>query len=430
MIRSFPSYTPEQLDLLNIMRSTFLVVVFLCGYYILSYAQTGVKFLTEKDFVSVVTSEKPIYLDFYTDWCVPCKVMDKEVFQDKLVGDYYNEHFVSYKINAESEIGEVIARKYDIGAYPTSIFLDEDLNVISRKIGGMPVRVFLQAGETALETRTSFSVVHTNIDSLYAEIQHLDKFGLESRVLVNHYFNSIKAEDFEKQQNLDLLFSKVTFLDYDNMGYIYFIDRVETFKSDTARVRNLLFKPHAIKPIFQAYSYDQNLSHFLSLPLIEALTTSEREKDPVLFAKVMSERRKLYKSIHNQKEPPFMFQRGIYRREIVFYSLLSFTDSVARAAYAFQQFLLDGETPESVFKENQRIYRNILENSSHFRDKKSLTQEEENRLNLHLEMYLEDLDLILVSFHEVDAPSNRIKEVQDFKDKLLELRETGRTQAR
>lgn len=60
-----------------------------------------------------------------------------DAFQDKLVGDYFNEHFVSYKINAESEIGRQIAERNEVVAYPTSIFLDEELKILSRKQGSM-----------------------------------------------------------------------------------------------------------------------------------------------------------------------------------------------------------------------------------------------------------------------------------------------------
>ena len=34
---------------------------------------------------------KVVFVDIYADWCLPCKVMDKEVFEDKATADFLNE---------------------------------------------------------------------------------------------------------------------------------------------------------------------------------------------------------------------------------------------------------------------------------------------------------------------------------------------------
>lgn len=44
---------------------------------------------------------KPIFMDVYTDWCGPCKMLDKNTFQDKTVADYINANYYPVKFNAE-----------------------------------------------------------------------------------------------------------------------------------------------------------------------------------------------------------------------------------------------------------------------------------------------------------------------------------------
>lgn len=39
--------------------------------------------------------KKLIYLDAYTTWCGPCKMMKKNIFPDEAVGKFYNQHFVN-----------------------------------------------------------------------------------------------------------------------------------------------------------------------------------------------------------------------------------------------------------------------------------------------------------------------------------------------
>lgn len=44
---------------------------------------------------------KPIFMDVYTDWCGPCKILDKKTFHDKKVVEFITAHYYPVKFNAE-----------------------------------------------------------------------------------------------------------------------------------------------------------------------------------------------------------------------------------------------------------------------------------------------------------------------------------------
>ena len=96
---------------------------------------------------SAKRSGKPIMLDFYTSWCVPCKVMDEETFTLPQVYNELNENFLSMKINCEYFEGMDLAEKYHVGAYPSFVFLNANGETKGTYIGSMSSTEFIQVLE-------------------------------------------------------------------------------------------------------------------------------------------------------------------------------------------------------------------------------------------------------------------------------------------
>ena len=95
-----------------------------CATGLITVAQTNFRHISFDEAIAAAKQEnKMVFIDFYTDWCGPCKMMAKEVFPQKKVGDYFNEKFVCVKFNAEKE-GKELAARYQVKAYPTFIVLN------------------------------------------------------------------------------------------------------------------------------------------------------------------------------------------------------------------------------------------------------------------------------------------------------------------
>ncbi|MFC3161210.1 Thioredoxin [Chryseobacterium arachidis] len=112
----------------------------------------GIKF-EEGNFAAVLAKAKKenklVFIDAYTTWCGPCKLMVKNVFPQKPVGDYYNANFVNAKIDMEKGEGIEIAKKYNVKAFPTYLFVDGNGELVHRTLGYVEEKDFIQFAKDA-----------------------------------------------------------------------------------------------------------------------------------------------------------------------------------------------------------------------------------------------------------------------------------------
>lgn len=97
---------------------------------------------------------KPIFVDFYAEWCGPCKFMSKNVFTDAEVGNYYNTNFISVKIDAEKEEAELV-RASQIEAYPSLYYFSPDGKVINKNIGALDKAGLIAFGKKVLNGQSA-----------------------------------------------------------------------------------------------------------------------------------------------------------------------------------------------------------------------------------------------------------------------------------
>ncbi|MDE2127959.1 MAG: thioredoxin family protein [Armatimonadetes bacterium] len=85
-------------------------------------------------------SHKLVMIDFYTDWCVWCKKLDKDTYPDPSVVKAASQ-FVPLKLNAEKD-GKEQAQTYHVTGYPTIVFVDADGKMAGELVGYEPAAQF------------------------------------------------------------------------------------------------------------------------------------------------------------------------------------------------------------------------------------------------------------------------------------------------
>lgn len=106
-------------------------------------AQTNFRHISFAEAQKAAEKEKKlIFVDFYTSWCVPCKIMINTVFPQKAVGDFMNDRFVCVKYDAEKEEADLV-KSSKIKVYPTFVIFNADGTEVNRKMGGGSAESFI-----------------------------------------------------------------------------------------------------------------------------------------------------------------------------------------------------------------------------------------------------------------------------------------------
>src|SRR5215469_5579068 len=94
---------------------------------------------------------KIVFVDFYTTWCGPCRLMDKTTWTNDEVIRLLNEKTVPIRVDADKETK--LAERYRIEGYPTMLLLKSDGTELDRFLGYRDAKTFLADFNAALKGR-------------------------------------------------------------------------------------------------------------------------------------------------------------------------------------------------------------------------------------------------------------------------------------
>lgn len=178
--------------------------------------------------------KKLIFVDCYTSWCGPCRWMEKKIFTNDTVADYFNQHFVCAKFNMEKGEGIELAKTYTVQSYPNFLFINANGEIVHRGAGAYntnPLLLLAKNAETPGKTYGSMVAKYNqgnhDADFILNYLLVVQSSDLNTNDIVSGYFATQKESDLSNRSNWTILLKYVT--DVSNNAFKYLIANKELF---------------------------------------------------------------------------------------------------------------------------------------------------------------------------------------------------------
>lgn len=260
-------YFPKNIQ--NILMQRTLVLALICLPIFLNAQKVEDKGLRFENNISwnqikakAKFEKKYIFIDCYTTWCMPCKMMDKNVYPLEQIGEIVNSKFLSVKVQMDTSkrddegikkwysIAHDFQNTYNIDAFPTFLFFSPEGKLVHRGVGLKSVEEFMKLVSDAVDSNKQ---IYTQLERYQRNIRNYQALPSLAKnvysVLQNRELAYKIAEDYNKNylNNLtnDQLFVK------DNIEFITWYPKVlqsgdryfYIFLNDAKKIDSIIGQP-------------------------------------------------------------------------------------------------------------------------------------------------------------------------------------------
>lgn len=293
---------------------------------------------SESDWNKAITEAnaagKDIFLDIYATWCGPCKMMEKNVYTNDSVASFYNSNFINLKIDGETDFGTVLASKFQLTAYPSLYFLNQQGELINTVVGYRDAEAFILSGKTVKD----YGKVYMQLSKAYNEKTLSDARTEEFMELLLKFENKellaqLASNRIKSFNETDVLIPS------NKMVVMAVVSRIDSFPANI-----VLSKPGEIIAAWGETDYYEYLSQSFDVSMRQAA----ENKDANLMEKIINDFVPVYFMRTAQKIPEAQLTtRKIYYSETA--DWISYINSV-----------------EKYFQENAKSDINFLYQESYY----------------------------------------------------------------
>ncbi|MEQ6165962.1 DUF255 domain-containing protein [Ekhidna sp. MALMAid0563] len=155
---------------------------------------------------SARTNGKLIFLNAYAEWCEPCDEMEEYTFTDLEVANFFNQKFISVKLDMEDYPGVELAEEYTIGVFPSFLFINGNGEVVHRGCGAMDANQFLALAEDALSDTITLMAMEKRYDAgdrstdfMLSYLELLEEACLDAERFAAGYLKNVELQDITKE---------------------------------------------------------------------------------------------------------------------------------------------------------------------------------------------------------------------------------------
>jgi protein disulfide-isomerase len=145
----------KKLELLNLLKTHWLWIWFWRVTLVVSLSYAWYCFYVPSNSIvwadnytsaqhQAAQSGKPIILFFTGKWCVPCKIMKRQVWADDQVMNTVNAAFIPVTIDVDDPDNAAVLVRYNVGGTPITIVTDPNGNALQWRVGGIGKADFLE----------------------------------------------------------------------------------------------------------------------------------------------------------------------------------------------------------------------------------------------------------------------------------------------